>query len=59
MIIDGVNFNVSIVEKMTREEFESRHIGILWQDKDEKTRKKMLGKAYDLICKPARQTSKK
>lgn len=59
MIIDGVNFNDAVVRTMTAEEFEARHADIFWQDKDPDTRKKMLAKAYELICKPSKQKAKK
>lgn len=59
MILDGVNFNEEEVRKLARDEFESRHIDLFWLDRDEETRKKMLGKAYDLITKPVRQTRRK
>ena len=51
MKFDGVNFNPVEVAKMSREAFVARHIGVFWQDRDEKTRKKMLGKVYDTIVK--------
>lgn len=57
MIFEGVNFNDEAVRKMSRDEFESRHIGLFWQNRDEATRKKMLGEAYDRICKPTKGKS--
>lgn len=45
MIFERVNFNDEEVKKMSREEFESRHIGVLWQNRDIDTRKKMLSQA--------------
>lgn len=59
MIFEHVNFNEEEIKKMSREEFESRHIGLFWLDRDEATRKKMLGQAYDIISKPARQPKRK
>lgn len=59
MIFEGVNFNEESVRKMSRDEFESRHIALFWLDRDEATRKKMLGQAYDLIKKPVRRTRQK
>lgn len=56
MIFERVNFNEEEVKKMSREDFESRHVDLFWLDRDEATRKKMLGQVYDLINKPARQT---
>lgn len=58
MLFEQVNFNEEEIRKMSREEFESRHIGLFWLDREEATRKKMLGQVYDLI-KPARQTKRK
>lgn len=59
MIFERVNFNDKEVRKMSREDFESRHVDLFWLDRDEATRKKMLGQVYDLINKPARQTRQK
>lgn len=59
MIFEGVNFSEKAVQKMSRDEFESRHIGLFWQDRDEATRKRMLGQAYDLIRKPVRRIRQK
>ena len=55
MLFERVNFNEKEVKKMSREEFEARHIDLFWTNRDEETRKKMLGQAYDLINKPAKQ----
>ena len=59
MIFERVNFNDGEVKKMSREDFESRHVNLFWLDRDEATRKKMLGQVYDLINKPARQARQK
>ncbi len=59
MIFEGVNFSEETVRAMTRAEFESRHVGILWPDRDEAARRKMLGQAYALIVKPGRKTGNK
>lgn len=59
MIFEDVNFNESEVKKMTREEFESRHLKHFWKNRDEETRKKMLGQVYDLICKPKAKARQK
>lgn len=61
MIIDRVNFNDEAVKGMSMEDFEAMHIGTLWQDRDEATRKKMLSDAYDRITggKPKRQKTEK
>ncbi len=58
MIFECVNFNEEEVKKMSRDEFESRHIDLFWQDRDEATRKKMLGQVYEII-NPAKQTKQK
>lgn len=57
MIIDRVNFSDDAVKSMSREDFEKMHIGVLWQDRDEATRGKMLSDAYDRISgvKPKRR----
>ncbi|TGG36599.1 hypothetical protein [Duncaniella freteri] len=59
MIFERVNFVEEEIKKMSRDEFESRHINLFWLDRDEATRKKMLGQVYDLINKPAKQTKHK
>lgn len=59
MIFERVNFNDEEIKKMSQDEFESRHINLFWLDRDEVTRKKMLGQVYDLITKPAKRTKQK
>lgn len=62
MIIDRVNFNDDAVRGMTKEDFEKMHVSVLWQDRDEVTRKKMLSDAYDRITgaeKPKRKKTVK
>lgn len=59
MLFERVNFNEEEIKKMSCEEFEARHINLFWLDRDEATRKKMLGQVYDLINKPAKQTKQK
>lgn len=59
MFYERVNFNEEEVKKMSRDEFESRHIDLFWLDRDEATRKKMLGEVHDIITKPAKQTKQK
>lgn len=58
MKFECVNFNESAVAAMTKADFIAGHIGILWQDREEATRKKMLGRVYDLIVKPTKTKSK-
>lgn len=59
MFYEQVNFNDEEVKKMSREDFESRHINLFWLDRDEATRKKMLGEVYDIINKPTKQKNQK
>lgn len=59
MIFERVNFNDEEIKKVSRDEFESRHINLFWLDRDEATRKKILGQVYDLITKPAKRTKQK
>lgn len=59
MIFEGVNFNEAVIKTMSRDEFESRHIDVLWQNRDEETRKKMLAQVYDLINKPTCKSKRK
>lgn len=58
MIFERVNFNEEQVRRMSREEFEATHIGVLWPDRDEDTRRRMLSEAYSLVCPPARSGRK-
>ncbi len=39
---------------MSREDFISRHLDVFWTDRKEATRRKMLGKAYDLMVPPVK-----
>lgn len=59
MIFENVNFNEEEIKKMGLDEFESRHINLFWLDRDEATRKKMLGQVYDIINKPAKPGKQK
>lgn len=59
MFYERVNFNEEEVKKMNREDFESRHLNLFWLDRDEATRKKMLGEVFDIIVKPVRHTKQK
>lgn len=58
MTFEGVNFNEPVVRTMTKEEFESKHLNLFWLNRDEATRKKMLGQVYVLITKPVRKANK-
>ena len=46
---ENVSFVKEEVKKMSKSEFSAHHLKVLWGDRDEATRKKMLGAAYDLI----------
>ena len=59
MIFEGVNFNEEEIRKMEQDKFESMHIDLFWQNRDEATRKKMLGQVYELVNKPARKSKQK
>ena len=58
MIFENVNFNEEEVRKLSAEEFEERHIGLFWLDREEQTRKKMLSQVYKLITRPAKEKTK-
>ena len=49
MLFERVNFIKSVCCKMTKDEFIAKHIGSVWQDRDEEVRKKMLSDAYDVM----------
>lgn len=46
---ENVSFVKEEVKKMSKSAFITHHINVFWLDRDEATRKKMLGAAYDLI----------
>ncbi len=46
---ENVTFLKAPAKKVSREEFISQHLNVFWQDRDESTRKKMLGTVHDLI----------
>lgn len=48
MIFEGVNFNEEAIKGLSREEFERLH-GALWNDRDVRTRKRMLRQVYGMI----------
>ncbi len=52
MRFEGVTFIKSECVKMSREDFIKRHLDLFWTDRDKATRRKMLGKAYDLMAPP-------
>lgn len=54
---ENVTFDKAAVAGMSREDFIERHIGIFWQDRDERTRRKMLEAVYRLV-RPDRRKDK-
>ncbi len=55
MIIEGVSFNEPVIMEMKKEDFIAECMDVQWQDRDVKTRKKMLSSVYDAIVKPEKQ----
>lgn len=51
---EGVTFVKEACLRMSRSEFIARHLEAFWTDRDKATRKKMLGKAYDLMARPVK-----
>lgn len=51
MIIEGVTFIEPAVKAMKKNEFIDKHMPVIWQDRSEEDRKKMLSDTYDLIKK--------
>lgn len=51
MIIEGVTFIEPAVKAMKKSDFINKHMPVIWQDRPEDDRKKMLSDAYDLIKK--------
>ena len=58
MRFEGVNFNDAVVKTMSKEEFEERHLNLLWLDRNEETRKKMLADVHSIITKPRKKAEK-
>lgn len=54
IIFESVTFIKSECVKMSREDFIRRHLNIFWTDRKESIRRKMLGKAYDLMVPPVK-----
>lgn len=50
MRIDNVTFVDEQVKKLTKEKFIEKHLSVIWQDKKESDRKKVLSDVYDKIC---------
>lgn len=51
MIIEGVTFIEPAIKAMKKSDFINKHMLVIWQDRPEDDRKKMLSDAYDLIKK--------
>lgn len=49
MKFEGVTFVEDAVKSMTKEEFIEMHMKVLWQDRKDASRKRMLSDTYDLI----------
>ena len=63
MRYEGVTFVEDACKGMTKEEFIEHHKGVFWQDRDEKTREKMLADVYERMfgkpeVKPAKKSKK-
>ena len=56
---ENVTFLKEPAKRLTKEEFIALHLNVFWLDRDEATRKKILGQVYDLITKPAKRTKQK
>lgn len=57
MLYEGVCFFEDACKKMSKEEFIEHHKDVFWQDRDEKTRLKMLADVYERMTgtnKPAK-----
>ena len=46
MIIDGVNFNVEAIKKLTLEQFIGQCADVFWGDRKKSDRKKVLTEVY-------------
>ena len=46
---ENVTFLKEPAKRLSKEEFIAHHLNIFWPDRDEETRKKMLGAVHDLI----------
>ena len=60
MRYEGVTFVEEACKGMSKEEFIEHHKDVFWQDRDEKTREKMLADVYErMFGKPEVKPSKK
>ena len=46
---ENVTFLKEPAKQLTRDEFIALHLNVFWQNRDEATRRKMLGEVHDLI----------
>lgn len=51
MIMEGVTFIEPAVKAMKKSEFINQHMPVIWQDRPDDERKKMLSDTYDTIKK--------
>lgn len=51
MLFEGVNFIPDAIKPMGKDDFIEAHKDVLWQDRDEEDREKMLSDVYDTIVK--------
>lgn len=58
MRYEGVTFVEEACKGMSKEEFIEHHKDVFWQDRDEKTREKMLADVYERMLKPAKKSKK-
>nr|DAF09547.1 MAG TPA: hypothetical protein [Caudoviricetes sp.] len=49
---ENVTFLRDPVKQLSRQKFIALHLNVFWMDRDESTRRKMLGEVYDLIKGP-------
>lgn len=49
---ENVTFLRDPVKQLSRQKFIALHLNVFWMDRDEPTRRKMLGEVYDLIKGP-------
>lgn len=56
VVYEGVAFFAERCAGMSKSEFVKAHLDVFWPDRDPETRRKMLGKAYDLMAPPKEKT---
>lgn len=60
MRYEGVTFVEEACNGMSKEEFIEHHKDVFWQDRDDKTREKMLADVYErMFGKPEEKPAKK